>query len=56
MVVQKVDFTPTPGVLFSLPEGYVAHWIENNVLYTLIIEQDIPIDQLKDIINHLHLL
>jgi len=36
----KISFTPAPGLLLPTVSGYMVHWIENNVLYTLIIHRD----------------
>lgn len=36
--VEKVNFTPMPGVMVYIPMGYSIHWIEKGVLYTCILE------------------
>ena len=36
----KVFFTPAPGVLLPTVDGYMVHWIEQDVLYTLVTYQD----------------
>ncbi|NBD35313.1 MAG: hypothetical protein GVY30_04865 [Chloroflexi bacterium] len=40
VVLEKVDFLPSPGIMVTTRRGYVFHWIENDVLYTLITEFD----------------
>lgn len=39
-IPEKVDFTPTSGVMFPTLYGHVLHWVSENVLYTLIVEHD----------------
>jgi hypothetical protein len=37
---EKVSFAPKPGIMLIADEGYVLHWIRQNILYTLINEYD----------------
>jgi len=37
---EKVDITPTPGVMFPTVFGHTLFWISQNVLYTLVVEHD----------------
>jgi hypothetical protein len=39
-VYEKVDFTPTPGVMLPTAEGHVFQWIKEDILYTLMVEYD----------------
>jgi hypothetical protein len=32
---EKINFTPTPGILKAIDQGYMLQWIKNDVLYTL---------------------
>jgi len=41
VVLEKVDFLPSPGIMVATQQGYVFHWIEKDVLYTLIAEADL---------------
>ncbi len=38
VVLEKVDFLPSPGVMVATRQGAVFHWIRNDILYTLIAE------------------
>jgi len=38
VILEKVDFLPSPGVIVATPQGAVFHWINDDVLYTLIAE------------------
>lgn len=31
---QKISFTPTPGILKTINQGYMLQWITNDILYT----------------------
>lgn len=35
---QKADYLPSPGIKVTTPLGFVCHWIETDVLFTLIAE------------------
>jgi hypothetical protein len=35
---EKVQFTPTPGILLPLDQGYTVQWIDHDILYTVFIE------------------
>lgn len=35
---EKVDFTPTPGILLPIDDGYTIQWIKQDVLYTVFVE------------------
>lgn len=37
---EKIDYTPSLGVLIPTAEGHVFHWISNEILYTLVVEHD----------------
>jgi hypothetical protein len=42
---EKVDFLPVPGVMVKTQSGYVFHWIENDILHTIVFEsEDIALD------------
>lgn len=38
IVLEKVDFLPSPGIMVATATGHVCHWIENGILYFLIAE------------------
>lgn len=38
VAVEKVSFTPQPGLMLPTAIGHVAHWIEDDILYTCIFE------------------
>lgn len=38
VILEKVDFLPSPGVMIATLKGAVFHWIKDNILYTLIAE------------------
>lgn len=40
VALEKVGFLPMPGIMVATRRGAAAHWIENDVLYTLIAETD----------------
>ncbi len=35
---EKVDFLPKPGIMVRTQNGYVFHWIENSIFFTLVFE------------------
>lgn len=41
VILEKVDFLPSPGVMVATLRGAVFHWIKHNILYTLIAELDL---------------
>jgi hypothetical protein len=42
---EKVDFLPEPGVMVKTQSGYVFHWIESDILHTIVLEsEDIALD------------
>lgn len=38
VILHKVNFLPSPGIMVITQRGWVFHWIENNILYTFIAE------------------
>ena len=38
VILEKVSFLPSPGVMVATPQGAVFHWIKDDILYTLIAE------------------
>lgn len=38
VVLEKVDFLPTPGIRVEAQGGYVFYWIDRDILYTLAAE------------------
>lgn len=38
VILQKVDFLPSSGIMVTTQAGYVFHWIEHRVFYTLTAE------------------
>jgi hypothetical protein len=44
-VLEKVDFLPSPGIQIATIYGFVFCWIEQNVLYMLILDHYSTVDQ-----------
>jgi predicted DCC family thiol-disulfide oxidoreductase YuxK len=40
VLLEKVDFLPAPGVRVATRMGSVFHWIENDIFYTMTVEDD----------------
>lgn len=38
VILEKVDFLPTPGIYVDTAYGFVCHWMERDILYTLYSE------------------
>lgn len=38
VVLEKVSFLPSPGIMVATAMGYAFHWIKHEVLYTLLAE------------------
>ena len=38
VILEKVGFLPSPGVMVATPQGTGFHWIKDDILYTLIAE------------------
>lgn len=38
VILEKVSFLPSPGVMVATPQGAVFHWIKDDILCTLIAE------------------
>lgn len=38
VIPEKVDFLPTPGILVKTQNGCVCHWIDNDIYFTLVIQ------------------
>ena len=38
VILEKVGFLPSPGVMVATQQGVALHWIKNDVFYTLIAE------------------
>jgi hypothetical protein len=53
VTLQKVDFLPTPGVMILTQEGYIFHWIENDILYTLYANLPEPLPQVQALLSQL---
>ncbi|MCS6911060.1 MAG: hypothetical protein NZM11_10935 [Anaerolineales bacterium] len=47
VVLEKVGFLPTPGIRVMTRAGYVCHWIEEHILYTLVVEPSPTIQEAK---------
>jgi hypothetical protein len=37
---EKINFTPTPGLMLATAVGYSLQWIKQDILYTLVVEND----------------
>lgn len=47
VILEKVDFLPSPAIGVSTKTGYVFHWINNDVLYTLTMENNPSRDEAR---------
>ncbi|MCS6847379.1 MAG: hypothetical protein RMN52_06655 [Anaerolineae bacterium] len=53
IVIEKVEFLPTSGIAITTAGGHAFHWIEDNVMHTLIFDTKISAEQMRAIINSL---
>lgn len=51
--LQKVDYLPVPGIMVQTINGYVFHWIENSISYTLTTEEDLTFAEAREILASL---
>lgn len=38
VILEKVDFLPLSGIMIATQTGYVFHWIEEDIFYTMMAE------------------
>jgi len=50
---EKISFAPAPGVMQPSVPGYVIHWITNDILYTLAVENNSHREAAADIARSL---
>jgi len=53
---EKVEFTPIPGLMIPSTEGYLVHWIENDILYILISEHSTSREATVEVTQSLQLI
>jgi hypothetical protein len=53
VTAEKVDFTPTPGVMLPTERGSLLHWIKQDILYTLVVEHDQKREASEEIVKYL---
>lgn len=41
VILEKVDFLPTPGIMIATQAGYVFYWIQKDIFYTLRAEYEL---------------
>jgi hypothetical protein len=56
IILEKVDFLPSPGILVATQRGHVLHWIENGVFYMLVVEHTTSRDAIQPFVDSLTLL
>lgn len=52
-LLQKADYLPVLGVMVQTVDGYVFHWIENDISYTLTTEEDLSFAESREILDSL---
>ena len=50
---EKVDFTPTPGLMLPTEQGHLLYWIKQDILYTLVVEYDQSREAAMEIVQSL---
>lgn len=53
VILEKVDFLPTSGIMIAVEEGYVFHWIQEEILYTLYAEWPEPLTDVQALLSQL---
>lgn len=53
VVLEKVNFLPSPGIMVATQTGYVFHWIGQDVLYTLMAEHNPSREEAQTLIGSL---
>ena len=56
VVLEKTNFLNVPGVMVATFRGFVFHWIQNDVFYTLTITNDPTRESARALINSLTLI
>lgn len=53
IVLEKVDYLPSAGIKVETRRGYVFLWIEDNILYTLVVEHSKGLEAAQRLISSL---
>jgi hypothetical protein len=53
VILEKVDFLPSRGIMVSTQDGYVFYWIENDVFYTLRAEHNPTRKEIRKLVDSL---
>ncbi len=53
VILAKVDFLPSPGIMVVTRKGAVFHWIRNDILYTLIAESGLSGEETLALVSSL---
>lgn len=56
VILQKVGFLPSPGIMIATHKGYVFYWIERDILYTLSAEHSPSREEIQALVGSLVLL
>lgn len=51
--LEKVDFLPAPGIMVVTQDGYVFHWIENEILFTMVMEHTPSLEEARSLARSL---
>lgn len=56
VILQKVSFLPSPGIMVATYKGYIFFWIEEDILYTLLAEHSPSREEVQALAGSLVLL
>lgn len=56
ILLQKVEFLPSPGVYVNTEGGYVLHWIKQDILYIVMMESSSFFEDPQTLVNSLTML
>ncbi len=53
---EKANFLPSPGVMVVTAQGFVFHWIKNDVLYSLVVGHTLSFTEVQNLVAALILI
>jgi len=53
VLLEKVLFLPSPGIMVVSQTGYIFYWVEDNILYTLTMDHNPTFDEAHRLISSL---
>jgi hypothetical protein len=53
VILEKVTFLPIPGIMVISQTGYIFYWIDNTILYTLIMDYHPTYEEAQWLVNSL---